>query len=132
MSYLYYCKAMLERKTIESNENYLYYYKARVVTVYDGDTLRADVDLGFGFLAGYRMMPFRLYGINAPEMGKPGALDARDRLDELVCDKDVLIHSCGDDKGKYGRWLAQIWIPDDTRTVNDILVEEGHAVYRTY
>jgi hypothetical protein len=28
--------------------NYLYHYKAKVIDVYDGDTVRLEVQLGFG------------------------------------------------------------------------------------
>ena len=40
----------------------------------------------------------------------------------------------GGDKGKYGRWLCVILVQVDGgwKSLGDILVEEGHAVYKTY
>ena len=44
----------------------LYYYRARVKSVYDGDTCTVDIDLGLRvWLKGEKL---RLYGINASEL----------------------------------------------------------------
>ncbi len=43
----------------------MYEYQARIISVYDGDTVNADIDLG---LETHRLIKIRLYGINAPEM----------------------------------------------------------------
>ena len=44
----------------------LYFYKAKVTSVYDGDTITADIDLGLGvFVTGEKL---RLSRINAPEI----------------------------------------------------------------
>jgi len=39
-----------------------------------------------------------------------------------------------DRRGKYGRYLAEIWIEQDGvwSNVNDALVAAGHAVYQEY
>jgi micrococcal nuclease len=44
----------------------LYHYKAKVISVYDGDTIRCDVDLGFGIWKFNEQ--FRLANIDAPEL----------------------------------------------------------------
>jgi endonuclease YncB( thermonuclease family) len=44
----------------------LYTYKAQITEVYDGDTVTADIDLGFHTWR--RDEKLRLYEINAPEM----------------------------------------------------------------
>lgn len=116
----------------------LYVYNAKIVYAYDGDTVTASVDLGFHFA--FNKQKLRLYGIDTPELRGDtleAARAARDRLKELVLDKEVLIETFKDSKGKYGRYLAKVWFklqPDDESYVclNDRLVEEGHAVYREY
>ncbi len=58
----------------------MYEYRARIVRVIDGDTVEAEVDLGFHISS--RMM-LRLFGINTPEIKgstKPAGLSARDYL----------------------------------------------------
>ena len=102
-----------------------YVYRALIVSVYDGDTVRADIDLGFGFWASRR--PLRLAGIDAPEIRRPtlqAGRAARDYLRRLVLGKDVLVRTCK--PGKYGRWLAEIYL--DQRHVNQLMVTAGHAV----
>ena len=42
----------------------LYNYKAKLVRVVDGDTIDAEIDLGFGVFIKQRI---RLYGIDTPE-----------------------------------------------------------------
>ena len=108
----------------------MYEYNANIISIYDGDTVTGDIDLGFGIWI--RKQKFRLIGINTPEIRTKDADEkirgyaARDRLIELIGDKTVRIRSFG--KGKYGRWLVEIYIDDDeTRSVNQMLISEGHA-----
>jgi len=114
----------------------LYYYRAKIVSVYDGDTCRADIDLGMGIWV--RNEKLRLLRINAPEMRgdeKAAGKVSRDFLRELVLGKEILIHTRKDKRGKYGRFLAEIWLeeaPERWINVNDRLVEAGQAVYREY
>lgn len=113
-----------------------YHYRARVVSVYDGDTCTVDIDLGLGvWLRGEKL---RLSRIDAPEVRgedrKQGLL-ARDYLRRLIDGREILLHTIKDKKGKYGRYLADIWLADDHggwRNVNDLLVQEGYARYYRY
>ena len=61
----------------------LYYYRAVVVSVYDGDTCTVDIDLGLNtWVRGEKL---RLYRINAPELRgpeRPEGLKSRDFLRE--------------------------------------------------
>lgn len=114
----------------------LYYYRARIVSVYDGDTCRADIDLGMGIWL--RNEKLRLLRIDAPEMRgeeRPAGIVSRDFLRELVLDREVFIQTKKDRRGKYGRYLAEIWLEEEPgrwTNVNDRLVEAGQAVYREY
>ena len=103
-----------------------YSYKAKVVSVYDGDTCRADIELGFGTVL--KNKTIRLSGIDTAEIrseNKENALKARDRLRELILGKDVIIQTIKDRTGKYGRIIATIYL--DGMNVNEVLVEEGLA-----
>lgn len=116
-------------------EEKLYFYKAKVVSVYDGDTCRLDIDLGLSTWV--RKEPIRLYGIDAPELRgdeRPQGLLARDYLRSLIGDKELFVQTIKDKKGKYGRYLGILWLDVDGawKNVNDMMVEAGHAVYREY
>jgi len=75
----------------------------------------------------------RLIGINTPEFGKDGRPDeplagaARDRLRALVQGKAVRLVLEKEQRDHYGRWLAHLQLPDNTR-VEEILLKEGLAV----
>ena len=109
----------------------MFEYKATVVSVYDGDTITADVDLGFNsWLKGVK---FRLYGIDAPEVRgseREDGLKARDWLRERILDKLLTIRSIKDTKGKYGRWLATLH--DEAGNVIEDMVNAGYAQRREY
>lgn len=100
--------------------------RKRVHPIHDGDTVRLDVDLGFGIWK--RWERFRLTGIQAPELGTPAGNAARYWLRDLLpIGQEVRIVTEEDDQEKYGRYLATIFLGD--LNVNDHLVDSGHAVY---
>jgi len=103
----------------------MYNYKATIIDVYDGDTVTAQVDLGF---LHFQIMKLRLYGIDTPELrGKERkqGIVVRDIVREMILDKEVEIHSYKDKQGKFGRYLATILIGDIN--LNQWLVDNGHA-----
>lgn len=90
------------------SQRYIYY--AKVVGVYDGDTITVDLDLGFKMWV--RGAKIRLYGINAPEVRGPTrheGLVSRDYLRELILGRPVFIMTTRDKRGKYGRMLGTIF-----------------------
>ncbi len=104
----------------------MYQYKAKIIGVYDGDTVTALVDLGFYHS---QQMKFRLYGINTPEVRgeeRERGLVVRDIVRDMILDKEVTINSFKDKQEKYGRYLANIII--DGLDLNLWLVENGHAM----
>ena len=111
----------------------LYCYKAKVVSVYDGDTCTVDIDLGLKtWVRGEKL---RLSRINTPELRgdeREMGLLARDYLRNLIDGKDILLQTIADKEGKFGRYLAEIWLlnPEgEWINVNDQLINSGHAEY---
>ena len=95
----------------------MYEYKAKIRSVYDGDSFRADLSLGFGVIdtgAKGKGRAFRLYGIDTPEMtgkDRPKGIAARDYVREMMpIGSEVIIKSIMDTSGKYGRYLAIVFI----------------------
>jgi len=114
----------------------LYVYKAHVVSVYDGDTCTVDVDLGLhAWIHGEKI---RLYRIDAPEMRgaeREKGIASRDYLRSLINDRDIILQTIKDKKGKYGRYLGEIWAVDNNGeyyNVNDKMVADGYAGYLDY
>ena len=114
----------------------LYFYRANVVSVYDGDTITADIDLGMKiWLRGEKL---RLFRINTPELTgeeRPRGLESRDFLRKILpVGTEILISTFRDKRGKFGRFLAEIWAPknDGFFNVNDFLVEKNFAEYKKY
>lgn len=114
-----------------------YTYRAVVESVYDGDTFRANVDLGLDI---WQMkQPFRLYGINAPELrGAESEIgkQSRDWLrSKMIIGSRVIIvtrkerkNPNQDSKEKYGRYLAEVYIEGEELSLNEQMVNLGYAV----
>lgn len=100
-----------------------YTYKAAVLSVYDGDTITVAADLGMHVTIRAKL---RLYRIDAPEMGTPLGLKARDHLRSLLV-PPLTIKTFKDPGDKYGRWLADVYSGDIC--VNDQMVIDGMAIY---
>jgi len=108
----------------------LYTYRAEIARVIDGDTVVAHVDLGFDvWLHNERL---RLFGVQAPEAGQPGASEAtsalRDRIEGrrlYICTQPMKRRD-REARGSFGRYLVTIY--DEGSSVNDWLLSEGLAV----
>ena len=131
----HYVDALGMKLNLISKDAELYHYTAHVLSVYDGDTCRVDIDLGLGIWI--RNEKLRLARINAPEVTgdtKALGLTSRDALRALIDGKEIIIETIKDKRGKYGRYLAEIWLPqnDGFININDELVTQGQAVYKAY
>ena len=105
----------------------MYTYKAKLDRVVDGDTVDANINLGFDITIHKRI---RLTGIDTPESRtrdleeKKRGLAAKNRLIELLGNGEFILESR--EVGKFGRVLGTIHVGQTN--INDRLVEEGHAV----
>ena len=130
-----YVSALGKKLNLISKDAELFHYTAQVQSVYDGDTCRVDVDLGLGIWI--RNEKLRLSRINAPEMTGPEkarGVVSRDFLRELIDGQEIIIETVKDRRGKYGRYLAEIWIEQAGVwvNVNDALVAAEQAVFQEY
>jgi len=113
----------------------MYTYNAKVIRVVDGDSIRMDIDLGFGcHLLGNsgRGMDIRLFGIDCPEIRtRNGAEKAHGLLAKACVEKHLKVGETYEittrERGKFGRYLATIHLPK-RRTINDLLVKALLAV----
>ena len=115
----------------------MYNYKIKPIKIIDGDTIDAEIDLGFDIKTQKRI---RFAGINTPESRtrdleeKARGLAAKDRVKQLLngCD-NIQLNSHG--VGKFGRCLGEIMLDKvDGKekmtliSLNKLLIKEGHAV----
>jgi micrococcal nuclease len=112
-------------------DEFLYHYEARLVSVYDGDTIRVDLSLGFNIWQLNK--PIRLYGIDTPEVRgaeRPQGLVVRDLVEQRLQQSDrLIIETHKDSTGKYGRLLGTVHycVAGQWHNLNQELLEEGLA-----
>lgn len=106
--------------------NNLFYYKAKVIKVVDGDTCDVCIDLGFDIHVKQRI---RFYGIDTPETRtrdkeeKARGLKAKQFVKDLIEDKEVELKVYK--QGKFGRYLVDVFI--DGKNLNKLLIKEGYS-----
>jgi len=122
----------------------MYEYKGKAIRVIDGDTIEAEIDLGFNIKI---KETIRLYGINTPETRtkdhdeKERGIKAAARLSNLLSssNNEFVIKTHFSTKEKFNRTLGEIFVKDVYAyneqkdnlfniNVNKLLVEENHAV----
>ena len=107
----------------------LFYYRAyaKPEEVYDGDTFRVELDLGFKLKY---TTSVRLFGINTAEMKDKSdvAKHAKAKLQEFIRKNNgkLIIKSHGLDK--YGRFLGEVWGDETQPTINKQMITEGLAL----
>ena len=108
---------------------YIYRVK-QVLRVVDGDTIDADIDLGFDISLTKRV---RLSGVDTPESRttdlkeKALGLEVKEWLKKkLDGKKNILIKTeLPDSTEKYGRILGRLYVDDVC--LNDRMIDEGYA-----
>ena len=111
---------------------YIYRVK-KVIKVVDGDTIDADIDLGFDISLTKRV---RLSGVDTPESRttdlkeKKLGLESKEWLKhKLEFAKDVLIKTeLPDSTEKYGRILGNVYINNEALSLNQQMIDEGYAL----
>ena len=106
-------------------------YSAKLLRVVDGDTCDALIDLGFDTWVKKRI---RFKGVDTWESRtrnkeeKVKGLAAKAYTKDLLENSDegkFVLKSYG--VGKYGRVLAELFVKGHEQSVNQLLIENGHA-----
>ena len=106
-------------------------YSAKLIRVVDGDTCDALIDLGFDTWVKKRI---RFKGVDTWESRtrdldeKAKGLAAKAYVKDLLENSDdgkfsIISHGVG----KYGRVLGELFVKGHEKSVNDLLIENGHA-----
>lgn len=115
----------------------MYTYSIELVRVIDGDTIKADIDLGFNMWL--RNISVRFAGLNAPETRtrdleeKARGLKVKEFVKEKLELSDHIMIQV-DDIGKFGRPIAAIHFKEGAgyRVLNDILIANGMCEAKEY
>ncbi len=106
-----------------------YSYAATVVDVYDGDTFTLDFEIGFGLTF---EDVIRLARIDTPELRgdeREEGKKVRNYVEKLILSKKVIAVTEKDDRGKYGRLIAEIYFHesgcDCWSNLTDLLLSQG-------
>ena len=108
----------------------MYEYWAKLLRVVDGDTVDAMIDLGMDVWVKKRI---RFYGLDTWESRtrnkaeKKKGLIAKARTKELLSEHEGEFRLKSRGIGKYGRVLGELYVAGHARTVNQTLIDEGHA-----
>ena len=111
----------------------MYEYKAKLDRVVDGDTLDLIIDVGFKMTTNQRI---RLASIDTPETYRvkrtseeyKRGIQAKEYVEKRLAEnQNELKIRTYKNVGKYGRYIGVIWLKDSDISLNDELVQEGHA-----
>tara|TARA_R110002051_G_scaffold6928_1_gene32727 strand:- start:671 stop:1042 length:372 start_codon:yes stop_codon:yes gene_type:complete len=107
-----------------------YIYGAKLLRVVDGDTADCMIDLGFDTWVKARL---RFRGVDTWEKRTRDKAEKVKGLAASAFTKEYLEKNDGNftiqsyGKGKYGRILAEIYIEGEDKSLNKLLIENGHA-----
>ena len=106
-------------------------FQAKLVRVVDGDTADAMIDLGFNVWVKERI---RFHGVDTWESRTRDLEEKKKGLAAKAYVKDLLENSdegkfsiISHGKGKYGRVLGELFVKGHESSVNQLLIENGHA-----
>jgi micrococcal nuclease len=110
----------------------MYTYRVKLVRVIDGNTIDAEINLGFNVVMRQRI---KLYGIathgihTKDNEERERGMAAKQRLTEIL-PKEFIVETILNKRGKVGRIMGILHIEehDERININDAMVEEGHAV----
>jgi endonuclease YncB( thermonuclease family) len=98
----------------------MYEYACRMIRIINGNTVEADIDLGFEISI---RMNIKLYGVSASEQ-------AKDELIRLLT-KRFVCRTLYNKRGKIGRVLGYVYVEDETGdliNINDVMIAQGHSL----
>ena len=111
----------------------MYEYRVKkLIAVIDGDTIDVDIDLGFDISL---MKRVRMAGIDTPEsrtsdkFEKTLGLEAKEYLKKHIKDAQSIVikTELPDSSEKYGRILGWVYVDGGTKSINEMMIEDGYA-----
>lgn len=99
----------------------MYEYPCRLIRVNNGNTIEADIDLGFGISIKQKI---RLFGVDAVES------DAGKATLATAIPTEFIVKTIYSKRGKIGRVLGIIFKEDSNGNlinINELLIEQGLA-----
>jgi micrococcal nuclease len=111
----------------------MYEYRIKKITnVVDGDTIDVDIDLGFSISYSQRV---RLAGIDTPEsrttdkFEKTLGIESKEYLKKSLKDATEIVIKTEkpDSSEKYGRILGWVYVNGNTKSVNEMMIDDGYA-----
>lgn len=105
--------------------------RARLLSIHDGDTICAALDMGFGLTWG-APNSLRILGTNAPELATPEGVAARDFVVSWLAGTDaadrwgLVVQTVKPDKFG-GRFDAHVWRVSDGASLAEALLASGHG-----
>jgi len=111
----------------------MYEYRCKITKVVDGDTVKCDIDLGFGIWQHNETV--RLRGIDTPESRtsddvekKYGLLSKKKLIEQIEKSEVIKIVTTRDEKGKFGRILGTL-VADNDDNINAYMIRHNYAVH---
>lgn len=98
----------------------MYEYACRMIRVVNGNTVEADIDLGFDISI---RMNIKLYGVSTSEQ-------AKEELIRLLT-KNFICRTVYNKRGKMGRVLGYVYVEDENGeliNINDVMIAQGHSL----
>ena len=108
------------------------YHIKKVLKVVDGDTIDVDIDLGFSVSFTQRV---RLAGIDTPESRtkdlkeKALGLECKDFVSKQIKAATTITIKTEkiDSSEKYGRILGWVYLDDASKSLNELMIDNGYA-----
>lgn len=113
----------------------MYQYRAKILNIIDGDTLKVELSLGFNI---YHKVSLRLTDINAPEVRtlneevKKYGFRAKQKLEEYVNggDGNLIVSTLKpDSRDVYGRVLGSLYKEGQNLTASEYMLANSYAWY---
>lgn len=98
----------------------MYEYACRMIRITNGNTVKADIDLGFGISI---QMDIKLYGVSASEESKNELIK--------ILPKNFICRTIYNKRGKVNRVLGYVYVEDengDLININDVMIAQGHSL----
>ena len=101
----------------------MYTYKASIISVINGNTIDADIDLGFNVVIRQRV---KLFGVDILEDKES---EAKTKLSNLLS-RNVIIETMLNKRGKFGRVMGNVKVKNNDQLVdiNQLMVDSGLAI----